>query len=91
MSTSDFLLVAFVLLWLALTAAFFLAGLQVWGWLWLAILLLVAIAELISKLTSGRTITQQFKAYAATHRWQAGLILLGMAGAWALLLLHLVL
>lgn len=81
----------FILLWLAITAAFFWAGLTIWGWLWLAILLCVAIAEIVSKVRTGRTITQQFKAWAALHRWQAILLLLGMAGVWALLLLHLIL
>ena len=90
MSLSDQLLVAFIVLWLGLTVAFFLIGLQVWGWLWLAILGVVAVAELVSTRRSGRTITQRFQAWARLHRVQAAVLLLGMAAAWGLLLLHLV-
>ena len=91
MSVSDRLLVAFLLLWVALTVAFFWAGLAVWGWLWLAILLSVVVAEGVSILRSGRTITQRFGAWARVHKVQAVLLLGGMAAAWGLLLLHLVL
>ena len=91
MSLSDKLLVAFLLLWVALTVAFFWAGLAVWGWLWLAILLSVVVAEGVSILRSGRTITQRFQAWAVLHKVQAALLLGGMAVAWGLLLLHLVL
>ena len=90
MSVSDRLLVAFVLLWVALTVAFFWAGLPVWGWLWIAILLSVVVAEGVSILRSGRTITQRWQAWAKQHRVQAGFVLVGMATAWGFLLLHLV-
>ena len=91
MSLSDKLLVAFLLLWVALTVAFFLAGLQVWGWLWLAILCCVVVAEAVSWFRSSRTITQVFGAWARQHKVQAGVLLSGMAVSWGLLLLHLVL
>ena len=90
MSLSDKLLVAFLLLWVLLTIAFFWAGLAVWGWLWLAILGCVVVAEGVSILRSGRTITQRFGAWAQVHRVQATLLLGGMAVAWTLLLGHLV-
>ena len=91
MSLSDKFLVAFVLLWLALTAAFFWVGLHVWGWLWLTILVTVGVAELASTRRTGRTLTQSFQDWALAHRRQAVLLLTGMAVAWGFLILHLAL
>ena len=91
MSLSDKLLAGFVVLWLILTATFFLIGLQVWGWLWVGILLSVVVAEAVSWFRFSRTLTQRFGEWATTHRGQALLLLTGMAVAWGLLLAHLVL
>lgn len=91
MSVSDRFLVGFVILWLLLTLAFFLANLPIWGWLWIVILLSVVVAEIVSKVRTRRTITQRFQAFALAHRGPAVLILVGMAVVWTFLLLHLVL
>ena len=89
MSVSDKFLVAFLVVWNGLVTAFFLCHLQGWAWMFLAIEVVVGIAELTSKLVTGRTVTQKFRAFAATHLVHARALLIGLCVVWVLLLLHL--
>lgn len=79
----------FVLGWLGLTLAFWLNGLKTWAWLWLGILAAVVIAEVVSKLRTGRTISQRFWAWKAHHPTLAWLFTGGLLAVWLLFLAHL--
>ena len=45
-----------------------------WAWTWVAVGLVVGIVEIAAKVTTGKTISQQFHRWQKTHRWQAVLL-----------------
>jgi hypothetical protein len=90
MSTSDKFLVAFLLVWNSLIIAFVLIpGLQVWGWFLLGVEVLLGVVEIISKVTTGATISTRFRRWANAHVWKASLLLGGLLLSMGLLVLHL--
>ena len=61
-----------------------------WVWFWVAIGLVLAISELISYIRTGKTLSQTFWAWRKQAKvWQKILILVGMIGFWAFLVIHL--
>lgn len=90
MSLSNILLVTFLVVWNLTALAFFLVKLQIWGILWLAIEGLVAVAEIVSKVRTGRTISQKFGDWAEKNKTKAILILGGVLLSMVLLVAHLV-
>lgn len=64
-------------------------GLPYWGWLWISIALVVATFEIVAKVRTGKTLSQQFGAFLRQRRW-LGLLVLGIyAVAFLGLILHL--
>ena len=77
---------------IALGVPFALAGLWWWFGFWWIIGGTLGICELISKLLTGKTISQQFwvwKDDPKTPAWKKWLIALGMVGFWGYLICHL--
>ena len=77
---------------LCLGVPFGLAGLWWWFGFWWLIGGVLAITELVSKLVTGKTISQRFwdwRKNPATPGWKKGLILGGMVVFWGYLLCHL--
>ena len=77
---------------LALGVPFAIAGLWWWFAFWWAIGATLGITEIISKVVTGRTISQRFwdwRKKATTPKWQIRLIFGGMVVFWGYLLCHL--
>lgn len=72
-----------------LVGTFWAVGLGYWTWLWALIVLAVVAMELIAKLRTGRTLSQQFWAYRKRHPKTAWAITALLAAGWAGLLIHL--
>lgn len=82
--------VLFVLLAMGfLVAITFWVGLSYWGWFWISLAVLLATWEIIAKVRTGKTLSQQFGKLLRERR-VVGLLLLGAyALAFAGLVLHL--
>jgi phosphatidylglycerophosphate synthase len=81
-----------ILALLAVSVPFVIAGLWWWFWFWIILAAVLAIIELVAKLVTGKTISQQFWAWRkdpATSVWKKWLILGGMIAFWVYLLSHL--
>ena len=81
------MILAFVLL---LIAPFVVAGLWCWVKFWVAVGILLVIAEVISSIKTGKTISRRFWEWRDKAKgWQKILIGVGMSLFWVYLLLHL--
>ena len=76
---------------LAVSVPFVIVGLWYWFWFWLALSGVLAIFELVAKIVTGRTISQQFWDWRKTKAkaWQKWTIFGGMVLFWIYLLTHL--
>lgn len=72
-----------------LIAPWFAFGLKLWGIFFSCVVLLLAIFEGIAKLTTDRTLSQQFWAFSKKDKVKAVVVLVCMLAAWGLLLTHL--
>jgi len=84
---------AIAALWIA---PWFLAGLNLWGWFWVCVVVLVIAFEIIAvvitkhKIGKSRTLSQMFWDYSKDHKWQAWAIVASITVRWIALILHLV-
>jgi len=80
-----------IILLVGLVAPFLIFQLWWWAVTMGTIALIVALSEIISKLVTGKTISQQFWAWSITvgNRWKAWLLLGSLQVAWLALLWHL--
>ena len=77
---------------LFLGVPFAIVGLWWWFWFWVGLSIYLALYELISKLKTGRTISQRFwdwKNKAEIEQWQLWMVGVGLVCFWSYLLLHL--
>ena len=67
----------------------FLVGLNIWGWLFVAIALLVIGFEIYSVITNKKTLTQLFGKFKKTHPKTAKAVLVVSSLGWLCLIIHL--
>ena len=79
-------LIAMILL---VVVPWFVAGLNIWGWLFVGIFSLVGIFEGYSSWKNGKTISQLFWKFRKEHSKSAIGILITMTMGWILLIVHL--
>jgi hypothetical protein len=76
---------------LSVSVPFAIAKLWYWFWFWLTLAIVLAVFELVAKLRTGKTISQQFwywRKYEA-KTWQLWVLGGGMVVFWIYLLTHL--
>jgi hypothetical protein len=72
-----------------MTVLFYCAKLWFWGGMFTAIMAIFGLTELVSKLATGRTISQQFAKFLKEHKVFAWVIIWAMGTFWFALLVHL--
>lgn len=72
-----------------LIAPWFLAGLNIWGWLFVCIAALVIGFEIYSTIKNGKTISQIFWIFKKAHPRTAWVIFIGASIGWIMLGIHL--
>lgn len=82
-------LVAMIVFDVALIALMFWKGLLFWAWFFVSVTALVGVYEIVAKLTTGKTISTQYKEFAQKHPFWAYTGLALFALAMASLVLHL--
>ena len=70
-------------------APWFIAGLNLWGWCFVAIMAVVLLCELIGTLKYDKTISRMFWEYRAGHKAAGNAILACLSVGWLILVLHL--
>ena len=81
-----------ILALLSVSVPFIIAKLWWWMWFWIALSIVLAVFEIVAKLITGKTISQQFWAFrkdSNTLKWKVWLIFGGMTIFWIYLLCHL--
>ena len=73
-----------------LVVPFLLAKLWFWCWFWVYILLGFAIFEVVTYLSTGRTLSQRFGDYRRIKPTEGNLILISMILGWLCLIWHLI-
>jgi hypothetical protein len=84
--------VVLIIALLSVSIPFIIAKLYWWFWFWVILSVVLAVVELVAKIKTGKTISQQFWTWRknpATPAWQKWAIFGGMVIFWGYLLCHL--